>query len=116
MTQERLAGQTEKLIAAEDRVKELETDLITARNRLEVIEGDLRMHQMSDALRETREQETADAVARDEQDAVVEVPVEDRRGSTPFMKELPLDASSRRRSTGSRSSSSTRRTRRTRRS
>ena len=92
VTQERLAGQTEKLIAAEDRVKELETDLITARNRLEVIEGDLRMHQMSDALRETREQETADAVARDEQDAVVEVPVEDRRGSTPFMKELSLDA------------------------
>jgi signal transduction histidine kinase len=92
VTQERLAGQTEKLIAAEDRVKELETDLITARNRLEVIEGDLRMHQMSDALRETREQETADAVARDEQDPVVEVPVEDRRGTTPFMKELSLDA------------------------
>ena len=92
VTQERLAGQTEKLIAAEDRVKELETDLITARNRLEVIEGDLRMHQMSDALRETREQETADAVARDEQDAVVEMPVEDRRGTTPFMKELSLDA------------------------
>jgi len=92
VTQERLAGQTEKLIAAEDRVKELETDLITARNRLEVIEGDLRMHQMSDALRETREQETADAVARDEQDAVIEVPLEDRRGTTPFMKELSLDA------------------------
>jgi hypothetical protein len=33
VTQERLAGQTEKLIAAEDRAKELETDLITARNR-----------------------------------------------------------------------------------
>ena len=92
VTQERLAGQTEKLIAAEDRVKELETDLITARNRLEVIEGDLRMHQMSDALRETREQESADAVARDEQDTVVEMPVEDRRGTTPFMKELSLDA------------------------
>jgi signal transduction histidine kinase len=92
VTQERLAGQTEKLIAAEDRVKELETDLITARNRLEVIEGDLRMHQMSDALRETREQETADAVARDERDTVVEMPVEDRRGTTPFMKELSLDA------------------------
>jgi chromosome segregation ATPase len=92
VTQERLAGQTEKLIGAEDRVKELETDLITARNRLEVIEGDLRMHQMSDALRETREQESADAVARDEQDTVVEMPVEDRRGTTPFMKELSLDA------------------------
>jgi chromosome segregation ATPase len=92
VTQERLAGQTEKLIAAEDRVKELETDLITARNRLEVIEGDLRMHQMSDALRETREQETADAAARDEHDTVVEVPAEDRRGTTPFMKELSLDA------------------------
>jgi signal transduction histidine kinase len=50
------------------------------------------MHQMSDALRETREQESADAVARDEQDTVVEMPVEDRRGTTPFMKELSLDA------------------------
>ena len=93
VTQERLAGQTEKLIAAEDRVQGAgDGPRSTARNRLEVIEGDLRMHQMSDALREMREQETADAVARDEQETVVEMPVEDRRGSTPFMKELSLDA------------------------
>jgi signal transduction histidine kinase len=87
VTQERLAGQTEKLITAEDRVKELETDLKASRDRIEVVEGDLRMHQMSDALRETREPDAADAVAGD-----ADVPVDDRRASTPFMKELSVDA------------------------
>jgi signal transduction histidine kinase len=92
VTQERLAGQTEKLITAEDRVKELETDLKTSRERIEVVEGDLRMHQMSDALRETREPDAADAVAGEAQGAEVNVPVDDRRASTPFMKELSVDA------------------------
>ncbi len=92
VTQERLAGQTEKLITAEDRVKELETDLKAARDRMEVVEGDLRMHQMSDALRETREPDAADAVVRETQGAEVDVPVDDRRATTPFMKELSVDA------------------------
>jgi signal transduction histidine kinase len=92
VTQERLAGQTEKLITAEDRVKELETDLKASRDRIEVVEGDLRMHQMSDALRETREPDAADAVAGEAQGAEVDVPVDDRRASTPFMKELSVDA------------------------
>jgi signal transduction histidine kinase len=91
VTQERLAGQTEKLIAAEDRVKELETHLTTARERIEVVEGDLRMHQMSDALKETREPEGAEAdrPAPASDDAE---PAEDRRSTTPFMKELSVDA------------------------
>jgi signal transduction histidine kinase len=92
VTQERLAGQTEKLITAEDRVKELETDLKAAKDRVEVVEGDLRMHQMSDALRETREPDAADVVADEAQGAVLDVPVDDRRASTPFMKELSVDA------------------------
>lgn len=92
VTQERLAGQTEKLITAEDRVKELETDLKASKDRIEVVEGDLRMHQMSDALRETREPDAADAVAGEAQGADVDVPVDDRRASTPFMKELSVDA------------------------
>ncbi len=92
VTQERLAGQTEKLITAEDRVKDLETDLKAARDRIEVVEGDLRMHQMSDALRETREPDAADAVAAEVQGADVDAPAEDRRASTPFMKELSVDA------------------------
>jgi signal transduction histidine kinase len=92
VTQERLAGQTEKLIAAEDRVKDLETDLTTARSRLEVVEGDLRMHQMSDALRETREPDAADAVAHEQRAPEGEIAGEDRRATSPFMKELSVDA------------------------
>jgi hypothetical protein len=92
VTQERLAGQTEKLIAAEDRVKELETDLGSARGRLEVVEGDLRMHQMSDALRETREPEGAEPAAEDAPRPEATVPAEDRRATSPFMKELSVDA------------------------
>jgi len=90
VTQERLAGQTEKLIAAEDRVKDLETDLTTARERLEVVEGDLRMHQMSDALRETRDPEPGELAPQAAPD--VELPTEDRRATSPFMKELSVEA------------------------
>jgi signal transduction histidine kinase len=92
VTQERLAGQTEKLMTAEDRVKELETDLTTARERIEVVEGDLRMHQMSDALRETREPESSETMAGQDQDAEGEAPAEDRRATSPFVKELSVDA------------------------
>ncbi len=84
VTQERLAGQTEKLIAAEDRVRDLEGDLADARDRAEIAEGDLRTHQMSEALREIREPEGAETVS-------TEI-VEDRRSSTPFLKELSYDA------------------------
>jgi hypothetical protein len=92
VTQERLAGQTEKLIAAEDRVKALETDLGSARGRLEVVEGDLRMHQMSDALRETREPEGAEPTAEEAPRPEGTAPPEDRRATSPFMKELSVDA------------------------
>jgi len=94
VTQERLAGQTEKLISAEDRVKDLELDLTVARDRLDVVEGDLRMHQMADALREQREPLPADATAAPDGEAAPApaVPFEDRRSSTPFTKELSLDA------------------------
>jgi signal transduction histidine kinase len=91
VTQERLAGQTEKLIAAEDRAKELEADLATRIEHIEVVEADLRTHQMSEALKEKRrnEHETAEASA-----AAVDAgePMEDRRAATPFTKELSLDA------------------------
>lgn len=90
VTQERLAGQTEKLIAAEDRVKELETEVTGARERLEVVEGDLRAHQMSEALREMREHPGTEGEA--EAPAREVASVEDRRATSPFMKELSLDA------------------------
>ncbi len=93
VTQERLAGQTEKLIAAEDRVKELEAEIGGARERLEIVEGELRTHQMSDALREMREHPAGDGETDGgTHEVVATTPIEDRRSTSPFMKELSLDA------------------------
>jgi predicted nucleic acid-binding Zn-ribbon protein len=100
VTQERLAGQTEKLIAAEDRVHELEAEMKTAGERAEVAEAEIRQHQMSEALREMREHDVA--ANRDPQtqrdisaatSAAIEVgALEDRRSTSPYLKELSLDA------------------------
>ena len=92
VTQERLAGQTEKLIAAEDRAKELETEAAGARERLEVLEGELRTHQMSEALREMREPHTTDADGDSAEAPSHAMSIEDRRATTPFMRELSNDA------------------------
>lgn len=86
VTQERLAGQTEKLIAAEDRAKELDLELTSTRDRIEVAEGELRTHQMSEALREMHQ-----PAAHDDGEVETKI-VEDRRASTPFMRELSHDA------------------------
>lgn len=88
VTQERLAGQTEKLIHTEDRVKELETELATKLDRMEVVEAELRTHQMAEALKEMKH-EAVEVGAEPHADAA---PIEDRRGATPFTKELSLDA------------------------
>jgi chromosome segregation ATPase len=92
VTQDRLAGQTEKLIGAEDRVKALETELATSRERLDVTEGELRAHQMSEALREMREQEATELGQREHAVPVAARAVEDRRASSPFVDELSMDA------------------------
>src|SRR5204863_20802 len=62
----------------------LQEDLARADGTIEQLRGELEGERLRNA--------ETDAVARDEQDAVVEMPVEDRRGTTPFMKELSLDA------------------------
>jgi chromosome segregation ATPase len=90
VTQERLAGQTEKLMAAEDRVRDLETELTSAKEKIEVTETELRTHRMSEALKEMREPEHADGAA--DAGATAPAPIEDRRASSPFTKELSLDA------------------------
>ena len=64
VTQERLAGQTEKLIAAEDRARDLELELTDERERADVAEAEVRTHQMSEALREMREHDGAGTRAR----------------------------------------------------
>jgi chromosome segregation ATPase len=90
VTQERLAGQTEKLIAAEDRVRELEAGLVTATERMEVMEGELRTHQMAEALRDMRAAEVT--ASGDTAPAEAAAPIEDRRATTPFLNELSMDA------------------------
>jgi hypothetical protein len=93
VTQERLAGQTEKLITAEDRVKELEAEVTGTRQRMEILEGDLRTHQMSEALREMRTHDAPDDLpAEGGLPLVADGQLEDRRASTPFIKELSIDA------------------------
>jgi hypothetical protein len=91
VTQERLAGQTEKLIAAEDRVREMEGALKDAKNRAEIAEGDLRTHQMSEALREIRG-ESVEAAAARELTIVHEAPAGEPQPDMTFTKELSEDA------------------------
>ena len=91
VTQERLAGQTEKLIAAEDRARDLEAQVLTMNEQLEVVQGELRHHQMSDALREIRTPEVTETTA-ESGEAPQGSAVEDRRATTPFLKELSIDA------------------------
>ena len=100
VTQERLAGQTEKLIATEDRVKELEGELTSAAERADLAEAENRTHQMSDALREMREHDVAatrDATTQREISAATSAAIDagalqDRRATSPLLKELSMDA------------------------
>ncbi len=90
VTQERLAGQTEKLIAAEDRAHKLERDLRSKAEQVDEVEGELRRVQMSEAMRQIR----GDGAEGAEEGAVPVAgdPLEDRRSTSPFMKELSHDA------------------------
>jgi hypothetical protein len=97
VTQERLAGQTEKLIAAEERVHALEREVSTGASKLEEVEGELRQHQMTAAMRHLRG-EDSDQVADSPETAPIVAatgdgaPLEDRRATSPFMRELSVDA------------------------
>ena len=93
VTQERLAGQTEKLIAAEERVHSLEREMEEAAARLEETESELRQQQMAAAMRHIRG-ETPEAGEAGEagEGGSERAPIEDRRASSPFMKELSSDA------------------------
>jgi signal transduction histidine kinase len=85
-TQERLAGQTEKLMAAEERLREADRQAAMDAERLEELEAQLRQHQMAEQMRELQppkhEHHEPDDAA----------PVEDRRASTAFLKEMSMDA------------------------
>ena len=93
ITQERLAGQTEKLIAAEERVHGLERDLTTRLERIDEVEGELRQHQMAEAMRQIRGEHETPAADADSSAALADaVAFDDRRATSPFVKELSLDA------------------------
>jgi hypothetical protein len=87
VTQERLAGQTEKLMSAEDRIHELEREVGTSNTRIEEAEAELRQQQMSASLRQMREEDVPVTPA-----STTGVPLEDRRAASPFLKELSMDA------------------------
>jgi hypothetical protein len=91
VTQERLAGQTEKLIAAEDRAHALEREMAHKAERIEEVEAELRQHQMSNAMRAIRGDGHETEGGEPPMDAHV-APIEDRRATGPFMQELSLDA------------------------
>ncbi|HET6714534.1 MAG TPA: hypothetical protein VFI59_12590 [Actinomycetota bacterium] len=97
VTQERLAGQTEKLIAAEERVHALEREVDIATTKLDETEGELRQQQMAAAMRHLRGEDAeaggVDAAGMHVSSAVVDgAPIEDRRATSPFVKELSTDA------------------------
>ena len=97
VTQERLAGQTEKLITAEERGHALERELESTALKLEETEGELRQQQMAAAMRQLRGDD-ADLIAGSAEAGAQDMtvgdgrPIEDRRATSPFMKELSVDA------------------------
>ncbi len=94
VTQERLAGQTEKLIAAEERAQKMEKQFHATGERLEEVEAELRQQQMAQAMREIRGEGHEGVAERGCTTAAVSelAQTEDRRAASPFMKELSLDA------------------------
>ena len=91
-SQERLASQTEKLIEVEERAHSAERQFADAVVRLDEVEAELRHLQMEKALHDLQtERPSADASAEDTT-TIPNAPLEDRRSSTPFTKELALDA------------------------
>jgi K+-sensing histidine kinase KdpD len=94
VTQERLAGQTEKLIHAEGRVHELEREIAATAERTEEIEAELRQQHMAEAIRQIRGEghEQPHVVPDDGSNDDVDGPLEDRRSGTPFRTELSRDA------------------------
>jgi|GEM_PF-2590798 len=98
-TQERLAGQTERLIEMEERAHEAERSVEVLNERLDETLSQLRPMQMADALRDLRneeqgQQDAAVSPSNSDQGAGADdvVRLEDRRASSPFLKELTLDA------------------------
>jgi signal transduction histidine kinase len=90
-TQERLAGQSEKLIAAEERARELERQTAIDAERLEELEAQLRQHQMAEQIRELQAPKHEHPELHES--ALEHPETGDRKASTLFAKEMSMDAS-----------------------
>ncbi len=91
-SQERLASQTEKLIEVEERAHSAERQFADSVVRLEEVEAELRHLQMEKALHDLQSERPALESATAVDATIPNVPLEDRRASSPFTKELALDA------------------------
>ena len=91
-SQERLASQTEKLIEVEERAHSAERQFADSVVRLEEVEAELRHLQMEKALHDLQSERPALESPTVVDATIPNVPLEDRRASTPFTKELALDA------------------------
>ncbi|MDP9328336.1 MAG: hypothetical protein M3P10_09020, partial [Actinomycetota bacterium] len=93
VTQDHLSGSNDRATEIERRAEAAEQDLVAAREQVEELESRLRQIDMSEAVKSLRREETditeLAEVAAAAEDAGL---VEDRRSTTPFMKELSLDA------------------------
>ena len=94
VTQERLAGQTAKLITAEERTHALERELASTSLKLEEIEGELRQQQMAAAMRQLRKEDAEETPASPDTGgpSAGAAAIEDRRATSPFLNELSVDA------------------------
>ena len=94
VTQERLAGQTEKLIHAEERVHEMERDFAALSHRHEEIEAQLRQREMSGAIKQlgVAPEPAAPVGAIPEAGSHGDHAPADRRSPSPFVMELSMDA------------------------
>jgi signal transduction histidine kinase len=88
-TQDRMAGQSDKLIAAEERVRELERQSTIDLERLEELEAQLRQHQMAEQIREIQGPKHEQ---RDPDHHELEPAGMDRSGASGFVKEMSIDA------------------------
>lgn len=96
-SQERLASQTDKLMEVEERAHSAERRLADTIVRLEEVEAELRHLQMEKALHELQSERPATEGADADRSAggspqPAGPHPEDRRASTPFTKELSIDA------------------------
>ncbi len=100
VTQERLAGNSKKLEEVEYRTRAAEREVEAGQARIRELEGEIRRAQIEKAIRQLRGEDVdGESIAASEPqvtdemvDLAVAIPIEDRRGATPFMRELSLDA------------------------